>query len=137
MFKVLKARFRLKLRLYLGVSSLEESFVNYRNDNTNEMHRHTYDIKGLRGLTRDNTLAIDILHDTIESVVHIGTDVHRSNGHSWAVVCIEGKMNLVKFVDLERRDARDVLGFLKQFEAGRHCIDAPMTSFFYDNLYKF
>jgi len=130
MFKVLKARLRLKLRSYLSVSDLELSFVDYKNDNNENMLSH-------KKLIRDNRNKIDVLHDTLESVVHIGTDVHRSNGHSWAVVCIEGKLNLVKFVDLERRDARDVLGFLKQFESGRHCIDAPTTSFFYDNLYKF
>jgi hypothetical protein len=52
--------------------------------------------------------SIDILHNTIENVVHIGTDVRESrynDGHSWAVVCIEGKINLVKFVDLGRNDA--------------------------------
>ncbi|MGJ0846495.1 hypothetical protein ACR77J_07395 [Tissierella praeacuta] len=86
-----------------------------------------------------NEDSIDVLHKTIENVVHIGTDVipnHRNHGGSWAVVCIEGKMNIVKFVDLSRGDARYVLDFLKQFEAAKHCIDTPYLVF-KEELFKF
>lgn len=81
--------------------------------------------------------SINVLHNTIKNIVHIGTDINTNPYRSWAVICIEGNMNIVKFVDLNRNDARDVMNFLKQFEAGRHCIDAPYTQMFYDGLFKF
>lgn len=140
MFNKLKARLRLKLRLYLGISSLEENFTNYRNNNDytltqldNKLYSHS------KSISR-NKESIDILHNTIESVVHIGTDVrenHYNREDSWAVVCIEGKINIVKFVPLERKNARDILDFLKHFEGGGHCIDTPHKDFFYDGLWKF
>ena len=84
--------------------------------------------------------SMKILHNTVENVVHIGTDVrenYSNSEHSWAVICVEGKINIVKFVDLNRNDSRYVLDFLKQFEAGRHCIDTPYKNIFIDGLYKF
>lgn len=84
--------------------------------------------------------SVNTLHNTVENVVHIGTDVRQYGGnreHSWSVVCIEGKVNIVKFVDLSRNDARYILDFLKQFEAGKHCIDTPCKEMFYDGIFKF
>ena len=84
--------------------------------------------------------SIKILHNTMENVVHIGTDVrenHNNREHSWAVICVEGKINIVKFLDLNRNDSRYVLDFLKQFEAGRHCIDSPRKELFYEEMFKF
>ena len=84
--------------------------------------------------------SIKILHNTVENVVHIGTDVREYNNdreHNWAVICVEGKVNIVKFVDLNRNDSRYVLDFLKQFEAGKHCIDTPRKELFYNGMFKF
>ena len=71
--------------------------------------------------------------------MHIGTDVtvNPNYGRSWSVVCIEGKLNIVKFVDLDRRDGMEVLRFLKQFEAGKHCVDSPYKEFFLEGFFKF
>lgn len=60
--------------------------------------------------------------------VDIGVDVgFHSEDHSWAVICIAGKQEYVKFLPLETRDARDVLRFLKQFEYSRQVIDSPIA----------
>jgi len=83
---------------------------------------------------------MNILHNTIENVVHIGTDVrenYSNREHSWAVICIEGKINIVKFIELDRKDGREILNFLKHFEAGRHCIDTPRQELFINSMYKF
>lgn len=61
-------------------------------------------------------------------LVDIGVDVgFHTEEHSWAVICIAGKQEYVKFLPLETRDARDVLGFLKQFEYSRQVIDSPIA----------
>jgi hypothetical protein len=76
---------------------------------------------------------IDILHNTIRNVVSVGADVVPNivNGErSWAVVCIEGNYNIVKFVDLHGADYRRILDFLKQYEGSRMVIDAPSFTYF-------
>lgn len=60
--------------------------------------------------------------------IDIGVDVgFHTEEHSWAVICIAGKQEYVKFLPLETRDARDVLRFLKQFEYSRQVIDSPIA----------
>jgi hypothetical protein len=64
----------------------------------------------------------------ITQLVDIGVDVgFHTEEHSWAVVCIAGKQEYVKFLPLETRDSRDVLRFLKQFEYSRQIIDSPIA----------
>lgn len=63
----------------------------------------------------------------IKSTCDIGVDVHERTD-SWAVICIAGKKEYVKFVKLESRDARDVMHFLKRFEpSNSRLIDAPFA----------
>lgn len=129
---------RNKLKNYLEIDKLENDYKNYKSTNDYNVGTAKNDIRRIDKDASNNTYAIDTLHTTIENVVHIGTDVRQYNdSHSWAVVCIEGKMNIVKFVNLNGRYARDILDFLKQFEAGRHCIDTPSSLMFYDKLFKF
>lgn len=64
----------------------------------------------------------------ITQLVDIGVDVgFHTEEHSWAVVCIAGKQEYVKFLPLETRDSRDVLRFLKQFGYSRQIIDSPIA----------
>lgn len=60
--------------------------------------------------------------------VDIGVDVgFCSNDHSWAVICIAGRPEYVKFLPLTGGDARDVLSFLKRFEYSKRIIDSPIA----------
>ena len=60
--------------------------------------------------------------------VDIGVDVgFHSEEHSWAVICIAGHPEYVKFLSLNSGDARDVLRFLKQFEYSRRIVDSPLA----------
>lgn len=60
--------------------------------------------------------------------VDIGVDVgFHSDDHSWAVICIAGKTEYVKFMPLAHKDARYVLDFLKQFQYSRQVIDSPFA----------
>lgn len=64
----------------------------------------------------------------LTQLVDIGVDVgFHTEEHSWAVICIAGKQEYVKFLPLETRDARDVLRFLKQFQYSRQVIDSPIA----------
>ena len=64
----------------------------------------------------------------ITQIVDIGVDVgFHTEEHSWAVICIEGHPEYVKFLPLNNRDVRYVLDFLKQFQHSRPVIDSPFA----------
>ena len=141
----IKSWIRNTLIKFLSIDKLNESFTTHETVTNIRLRDIDWNLetvdKDIKYLTKEVNhfnQSIDAIHRTVENVVHIGTDVYKENqGHSWAVICVEGKMNLVKFVDLNRQDGRDVLDFLKRYEAGRHCIDTPYKEFFYDGLFKF
>ena len=137
---------RNKLIEFLEIDKLVNLLDKHIDNNDNafgELRNLTYNLNGStrKELKQDISHfqeSINTLHNTVENVVHIGTDVHRNEtGHSWAVICVEGNINIVKFVDLDKKDAREIFDFLKHFEAGRHCVDSPYKQMFYDGLFKF
>lgn len=62
---------------------------------------------------------------TLFKSIHVGADIHYK-GRSWAVVCVEGKPNIVKFIDLGRDDYRRVLDFLRSYEQSRRVYNVPL-----------
>lgn len=64
----------------------------------------------------------------ITQLVDVGVDVgFHTEEHSWAVVCIAGHPEYVKFLPLAYRDAKSVLDFLKQFQYSRQVVDSPLA----------
>lgn len=64
----------------------------------------------------------------ITQFVDVGVDVgFHSEEHSWAVICIEGHPEYVKFLPLTGDTSREVLKFLKQFEYSKRVIDSPIA----------
>lgn len=64
----------------------------------------------------------------MNSMINVGTDVgFYSDDHSWAVVCIKGHPEYVKFIPLSHKDAHDVLEFLKHFRYSDRVIDSPFA----------
>lgn len=55
--------------------------------------------------------------------------------HSWAVVCVEGRPEYVKFIPLSRADARTVINFLRQFQYSQLIVDSPLR--FKDELQRY
>ena len=145
----MKKWLRNKLRKFLYIDNLESKFSDQISRFDNHEKSNQYQINNLTDRISSNHKdlknnishfqdSVNVLHNTIENVVHIGTDFCRDDyGHSWAVVCIEGKINIVKFIDLNRKDAKYIFDFLKQFEGGRHCVDTPYKEMFMDGFFKF
>lgn len=82
---------------------------------------------------------INILHNTIKSVVSVGADVYpneMNRDRSWAVICIEGNYNIVKFIDMRGADYQNIMRYLKQFEGSRMVVDAPNLKYF-ESMFKF
>lgn len=81
-------------------------------------------------ITRCNTATNELeeCRKLMNSICDVGVDVEfTSNAHSWAVVCIAGKPEYVKFVPLTGRDAMGVLDYLKHFEYSNRIIDSPFA----------
>lgn len=142
----IKTYIRNKLIRFLGIDKLNENFNNHIKNNIESFGEQASTIYRVNTITRNDLTkqiqhfqeSVNVLHNTVENVIHIGTDVRMDGyNHSWAVICIEGKMNIVKFVDLGDRDARCVLDFLKRFEGGRHCVDTPSKGFLDNAIFKF
>lgn len=71
---------------------------------------------------------LDDCRKLLNQICDVGTDVGFTNEeHSWAVICVAGKPEYVKFLPLTHRDARGVLDFLKQFQYSRQVIDSPIA----------
>lgn len=71
----------------------------------------------------------ELLNDcrkTMNSVCDIGTDIcFHGNDHSWAVICIHGKTDYVKFVPMKQSDVREISRFLKRFEWSNRVTGSP------------
>ncbi len=139
----LKQWLKSKLIQFLGINDLVDLLDNHIDTNDRAIKNIKNIMYSLNNSTRIASEqdishfqeSVNVLHNTVENVVSIGTDV-QPYGRSWAVICIEGKINIVKFVDLGRKEAMDIHDFLKHFEAGRHCIDSPYNEIFYNGLFK-
>lgn len=63
--------------------------------------------------------------DNIRNEFKVGVDVDYHG--SWAVVCLEGeKHDYIKFLNLNKRDAREISNFLNQFNRKNVRIDTPI-----------
>ena len=74
--------------------------------------------------------------ENIRNMFEIGADIHLKDRNSWAVICMNGKPEYVKFVPLQGKDARMVIDMLRQFSPGRRTIDSPLQyrGFFNESL---
>ena len=62
----------------------------------------------------------------MNSICDVGTDFGLYNDHSWAVICIHGKVDYVRFIDMRREDVMSITKFLKNFEYSNRVTDSPL-----------
>jgi hypothetical protein len=66
--------------------------------------------------------------DTLYQIIDSGFDIdprQYSHGGSWAVICIEGKQDFVRFYDLSKKEGAEMMHLLKMFEKSNRVVDAP------------
>lgn len=61
--------------------------------------------------------------DLVSKCVDVGVDVNMRD-YSWAVVCIKGKPEYVRFMRLSGESVHEVMRFLKMFEESHPVVDA-------------
>lgn len=126
----LKERLRNKLKKWLFADEIQK--INHI-ERTIDDSVHRFRMASIQLGDAENQLhnaekEVEECRRLVTQLVDIGVDVgFHSEDHSWAVICIAGKQEYVKFLPLETRDARDVLRFLKQFEYSRQVIDSPFA----------
>ena len=76
---------------------------------------------------------VDEMKLLYQSITNVGVDVDY-NRHSWAVICIDGRPEYVKFVDLKGSEARDIKSFVNQFGKKKAVVDSPFGSGFRDYI---
>ena len=86
-----------------------------------------FEVNSIQSQLDDTSKAISDVYQTVESVVSLGADIQPDMNHnkSWAVVCVEGKMNIVKFLPLNYKDADSMLKYLKSFPTSKSVYDTP------------
>lgn len=76
----------------------------------------------------DSKRELEECRKLLNQICDVGVDVGiRREEHSWAVVCIAGKSEYVKFIPLNCGDARQVIDFLKRFQYSKQIIDSPIA----------
>ena len=94
-------------------------------DEAREQHRKSHDL-------------LSDCHKFMNSICDVGTDIgFRSADHSWAVICIHGKKDYVKFVDMHQSDIRTIANFLKQFEYSNRVTDSPLSKDYIEHEIRF
>lgn len=124
--KKLKNYIKNEMIGFLGINTIESKLTELTKNTNNEFYNHSIIISRLFDELSKSQDKIDGLHNTLSNVVSFGSDIRVYEGNSWAVVCIEGKTNVVKFYNLSHKDGYDVLKLLKSFEGSRYVNDTPM-----------
>lgn len=76
----------------------------------------------------DSQRELEECRKLLNQICDVGVDVgFRGEEHSWAVVCVAGRPEYVKFIPLNRGDARQVMDFLKRFQYSKNVIDSPIA----------
>lgn len=67
------------------------------------------------------------LKEMVTPILDVGLDYGMYEDHSWAVVCVKGKPEYVKFMPLDSKDTRTIINFLKQFNKDSRIVDSPLA----------
>ena len=111
----LKDKIRDKLRTWLFENELKD------------LQKSTIQMQMARKQYSDAYRLVNDCHQLMNSMTDVGTDIHLHSDHSWAVVCIKGRPEYVKFIPLSHKDAYAVLDFLKRFRYSNRVIDSPFA----------
>ena len=126
----LKEKLRNKLKKWLFADEIQR--INYIEKNIGEsVHRFrmaSVQLGDAETQLHNAEKEVEECRKLLTQLVDIGGEGgFHSEDHSWAVICIEGHPEYVKFLPLNSGDARDVLRFLKQFEYSKRIVDSPIA----------
>lgn len=122
-------KLRNKLRNWLFKEELDK--INYiereLNQSLERLRLSTIQAEKANELSKESHDTNIQLQKLVIPLLDIGTDIGFREDHSWAVVCIKGKPEYVKFMPLNSGETREVINFLKRYERSNHIIDSPLS----------
>lgn len=122
-------KLRNKLRNWLFKEELDK--INYiereLNQSLERLRLSTIQAEKANELSKESHDTNIQLQRLVTPLLDTGTDIGFREEHSWAVVCIKGKPEYVKFMPLNSGETREVINFLKRYERSNHIIDSPLA----------
>lgn len=119
--KELKEKFECTQRVY--------------NESCRQLERAQTVMNEARDMHDKSRILVSDCHKFMNSICDVGTDVaYYGNEHSWAVICIHGKRDFIKFVDMRQCDIREVASFLKRFERSNRVTDSPLHPEMFEDM---
>lgn len=116
----LKKFIKKKLYNFFGLDQIIESKVQ---GETKQTKREFYNAK--RELD-DAIYNYKQAKKIVDDIVQVGVDIDLYDPNSnWAVICIGGNTDYVRFIDMRGDNIRDISSFLRKFEATSLKVDAP------------
>ena len=94
----------------LGITKLEEALQA-------QVKLNDLQASVMKEIKEENKMLMD--------VINVGVDVHYKHD-SWAVVCIDGQPEYIKFLRLPAKDIREIKYFLRQYKNNYMIIDDPL-----------
>ena len=87
-------------------------------------------IEEARSYYQNASQSYHMAHELITNCLDVGID-HGIRSSSWAVICVKGKPETVRFMQLEARDARELTIYLKSLNGANLVFDSPFSKDFY------
>lgn len=113
------------------LEAYEEELKEIKSKYDNMLKHYDHICKEARCVKEEYNRYIELVencHKLINSICDVGTDVgYTRSEHSWAVICVHGQRDYVKFVDMSQDDIRSINTFLKQFQYSNRVTDSPLA----------
>lgn len=74
---------------------------------------------------RNREYLLEEKYTTLEKTLNLGVDIAIRDHDSWAVICVQGRTDYVKFLKLPSNDIREIQLFLRKFQMANQIVDAP------------
>ena len=109
---------RCKVKDWLRNEVFEEELENFRFMQLQCMNASAHSDRALH--------EVDEMKLLYQLITNAGVDVDYHSKNSWAVICIDGHPEYIKFVDLKGSEVRDIENFLRRFEKSNVVVDSPV-----------
>ena len=134
MFQKLKEKIRIWLLEILQPDI--DALKNEIDESTTELRFATNNCNDAAHQCQISTQQNEEMKKMYNQITDVAVDVgFHDSERSWAVVCIAGRSEYVKFIPLSRADARTVMNFLRQFQYSQLIVDSPLR--FKDELQRY
>jgi hypothetical protein len=129
LIKKINATIKEKIKNWLFADELKD-IQELKNQYEHIIKKYEYSESLLTEARKEHMKSRDIIvdcHKYMNSICDVGTDIGLYNDHSWAVICIHGKIDYVRFIDMRREDVMTITKFLKNFEYSNRVTDSPLN----------